>query len=467
MRATRRPLRRPAGPLSFAPSAGGGVPSALCSPVRLLGAAIFLLLLAKLAVEARVLFISPSAEPLLLAQSERAAAAPAARALAPTAARSPSALTASSAIGSSATAVSQLMLRADSAAALAHALPQEAFNLVAFERTEAVRSAERVCVGAGCSGQAFFLVEQQRASSDGVLDFLLRSELRVMEVFVTVLASESCAGLVLPRGGTPWCAHQHAQGLAARPPPIVVDVGSNSGFYTLLSARSGAAVLAVDPQPHCLQYVRMAAAASGLAPRVHTLNAFAGDGGGGGAPRPVPLRTGCWGMFPHDRGLYAAAGEEAHRATREEYDRLGGNASVEVPVVGLGELFAQLGEEARAGGAGEEGVLLAKIDAEGSELALARALAASGVLAAHTVKSFVMEINKYALQEEGLPCIDARAEPPMGAAPCCAELLQLFQDAGYHIFVHEPWGKGEVSNVTEFAQQPWRAIDVWMAVERV
>lgn len=378
-------------------------------------------------------------------------------------------------MGSSATALSQHMLRTDSEAgsAAAHALPGEAFNLVTIERTEALRSSDRVCQGAACLGQRFFLVEQQRASSDAMLDFLHRAELRVMEVFAAVLASEACQG-VLHRGATPWCAHQHPLGAAARPPPFVLDIGSNSGFYTQLSARLGAQVLAIDPQPHCLQYVRVAASLNGAAGRVLTLNAFAGsaglgDAGDASAPpptRPVLLRTGCWGMFPHDKGLYRAAGEVAHRETRQEYDAMGGNASVAVPVLSLPALLAQLALEAASSGQGEEGVLLAKVDVEGSELELARGLAASGALAAHHIKNFVMELNKYAVQSEGPACIAAGMEPPMGTWPCFAELLGLFQGAGYVVMVHSPWGGGAIDNVTEFAASPWREADVWLSLPR-
>jgi hypothetical protein len=171
-------------------------------------------------------------------------------------------------------------------------------------------------------------------------------------------------------------------------------------------------------------------------------------------------------MFPHDRSLYASKEEEPHPATRAEYDALGGNASVAVPLVSLPALLAQAGAEAAAGGAGAEGVLLAKVDAEGSELALTRALVAAGALAAHTVKNWVLELNKYAAQSEGLGCIDAAAAPPMGTAPCFAELLGHFQAAGYVIMVHEPWAGSPIENVTEFAAGGWRVVDVWISLPR-
>ena len=352
----------------------------------------------------------------------------------------------------------------DEGAARAAALAGEAFHLVAVARTDAdMRSAERLCVGPACAGQQFLLVDQQRASSDNVLAFLLRSELRVVELFVTLLASADCRGLI-GGGGAPWCAHQLP---APRPPPLVVDLGSNSGFYSMLAAASGALVTAIDPQPHCLQYVRVAAAANGWARRVRALNAFAGAAAAPPPPRAVRVRSGCWGMFPHDKSLYAQPGEEPHPATREEYDAIrGGNASASVPTVYLPALLRALAAEARAAGAGDEGVLLLKMDAEGSEVALVAELAASGVLAEHVVKSFVIELNKYALTSEGPPCIDAAAEAPMGAAPCYATMLQHFLDAGYQIMVHEPWNSALITDPAEFARTLWRAVDVWVTVPR-
>ena len=461
------------------------------SPLLLLGYSILLLLLLRLAMELRVFLPASRPTPELRGMASSAAAAvqpgvasSAAAAVQPpphasagassqgSAAASASLAAGASSLGSTASALSSLMLRSDSPAgsAVLHALNEESFNLVTIERTEALRSRDRMCQGPHCTGQKFFLVEQGRESSDKVLGFLFKQELRVMEVFTTLLSSTSCAG-ILPGGATPWCAHQHPLGLGARPPPTVLDLGSNSGFYTQLSARAGAQVLAVDPQPHCLQYVRIAATLNGLPSRVHTLNAFASPAAAAAAAatatRTVPLRTGCWGMFPHDRGLYASAAEDPHPATRAEYNALqGGNASVAVPLVSVAELVAQLSAEAGAGGAGEEGVLLAKIDAEGSEVALVGALAEAGLLASHAIKSFLLEANKYALHSEGPPCLDRALEAPMGAAPCYAAMLQQFQSAGYKVMVHEPWSGSEIENVTAFAYEPWRTVDLWVAVPR-
>jgi len=373
-------------------------------------------------------------------------------------------------LGTSDAPLSKLIEHADddAGAASAHALNGEAFNFVTIYRDESTRSSDRMCEGPRCMGQHFFLVEQRRRSSDTLLEFLLKYELRVMEVFSTVLASTSCARL-LPGEKAAWCASQHSLGPRARPPPVVLDIGSNSGFYTMLSASLGAQVLAVDPQPHCLQYVRAAASLGGVGDRVHMLTAFASteEAAALGVTSQVPIRTGCWGMFPHHETV---PGEDSHPAVKLEYGQLpGGNESVSVPHVSLARLLLDIAEEARQAGSGDEGVLLAKMDAEGSECAITQSLVRAGVLKAHTVKNFMVEVNKYALQtisdqaEAPLACIDASVAPPMGTAPCFAEMFQHFQDAGYFIMVHEPW-VDHIVNVTEFAWQGWRVVNIWFAV---
>jgi hypothetical protein len=372
--------------------------------------------------------------------------------------------------------------------ALTASLPGETFNLLLIERTEtSVRSNERLCKGSACQGQKFFYVDQKRPSSDNVLTFLLNQELRIIEAFVTILSSSDCAGILNAGKTTPWCAAAWGGGQAPttppRPPPLVLDVGSNAGFFTLLSASQGARVVAVDPQPHCLAYVSVAAAAGGVSGMVSTLNAYASSSSSQApkAPSPVPTRSGCWGMWPHDVALSGEPME--HRDTRAEYDALpGGNSSTLVPYIPLESIIrgavaesvaaavaaagGSSGSSGEAAGAAAlaEGVLAMKIDAEGSEGKLVGHLRDSGVLREGLVKNYFIELNKHATTLEGGACLDATKPSPYGAWRCMVELLEAFREAGYAILVHEPWSGPPIENITDFAIFPWHTADVWLTL---
>lgn len=372
--------------------------------------------------------------------------------------------------------------------ALTASLPGETFNLLLIERTDtSVRSNERLCVGPACQGQRFFYVDQKRPSSDNVLTFLLNQELRIIEAFVTILSSSDCTNILNGGKTTPWCAQARVQAFP-RSPSLVVDVGSNAGFFSLLSASQGARVVAVDPQPHCLAYVSVAAAAGGVSHMVSTLNAYASPSSSSSSqapkdPSPVPTRSGCWGMWPHDVALSGEPME--HRDTRAEYDALpGGNSSTLVPYIPLESIIrgavaesvaaakaaAAVGGsssvEAAGAAAAAEGVLVMKIDAEGSEGKLVGHLRDSGVLREGLVKNYFIELNKHATTLEGGACLDASKPSPYGAWRCMVELLESFREAGYTILVHEPWKGPPIENITDFAIFPWHTADVWLALPR-
>ena len=247
-------------------------------------------------------------------------------------------------------------------------------------------------------------------------------------------------------GATPWC-----RGARGGPPPLVVDVGSNAGFYTLFAASLGARVVSLDAQPHCNQFVRLGALASGFGERVRVVSAFAAAED---APvfASVPVRSGCWGTFP-------VVSEPALARSLAEWGRLpGGDAQAPVRGVGLAGLLRAAAAEA---GAGEEGVLLLKMDAEGAEAGLVAHLEETGVLAAHLVKNFVIEVNKMAVPRSfpNSPC--AR-----DVVACFAALFERFQRAGYRVSVHEPFNSVPIENVTAFAAEGWRWADFWFWLPR-
>jgi FkbM family methyltransferase len=286
----------------------------------------------------------------------------------------------------------------------------------------------------------------KREVADHTLDFLVRLEGRVQEMFSAILVSaDGCKGAMY-NGATPWC-----RGGAGGPPPLVVDVGSNAGFYTLFAASLGARVVALDAQPHCNQFVRLGALASGFGDRVRVVGGFAAAGDAP-AHAAVPVRSGCWGTFP-------VVSAPSLGRSLAEWGRLpGGSASASVPALSLAGLLRAAVADA---GAGEEGVLLLKMDAEGAEAGLIEHLEASGVLGEHLVKNFVIEVNKMAVPRSfpGSPCA-------ADVVACFAALFTRFQRAGYMVSVHEPFNSVPIENVTAFAAEGWRWADFWFWLPR-
>ena len=54
---------------------------------------------------------------------------------------------------------------------------------------------------------------------------------------------------------------------------VVIDSGSNEGMWSLLAAANGCRAVAIDPQPQCLELLRLAALQSNLSSRIDTINA--------------------------------------------------------------------------------------------------------------------------------------------------------------------------------------------------
>jgi FkbM family methyltransferase len=166
------------------------------------------------------------------------------------------------------------------------------------------------------------MVHQDRDSSDRILPFLLRHEHQSMEVFSTVLTSDDCKEKISQKQ-TATCSHH----LRAGRRPLVFDVGANHGFYGLLAASTGAQVVFIDPQPHCIQYVRAATILSGFENHVEIVHAFA-DSEAHGIMANVPIRSGCWGTFPTT--------DHQWQSSRDEYHALvGGNQTMPVSGISL------------------------------------------------------------------------------------------------------------------------------------
>jgi len=345
---------------------------------------------------------------------------------------------------------------------LAQALIDERFTLQTVERQASHRS-ERLCIGKRCEGNRFLMVHQDRDSSDRILPFLLRHEHQSMEVFSTVLTSEDCKEKISHKQ-TATCSHHLRVGQR----PLVFDVGANHGFYGLLAASTGAQVVFIDPQPHCIQYVRAATILSGFENHVEIVHAFA-DSEAHGIMANVPIRSGCWGTFPTT--------DHQWKSSREEYHALlGGNQTMPVSGISLPALIRKslsdraitrlknklLNDEKQVGDA-DDYVLAMKIDAEGHELHILDALFDQGIISEKLVRNFLIEFNKPALKrnEEG----GCSQDPDL----CYARITQRFIDSGYTVLAntHGQWaGQAPIINSTAFGKEGWTTADMWIYAPR-
>ena len=121
---------------------------------------------------------------------------------------------------------------------------------------------------------------------------------------------------------------------------LFVDVGANTGFYSLLAASLGSSVIAFEPQPHCAELIQatLRSANARLAHLIDFHTAAVGDAAGGSIR--VPSTT-CWGGFN--------AGATEHNAP----------VDAEVTVVSLASTVAPKPDHHR---------LFFKIDTEGAEV---------------------------------------------------------------------------------------------------
>lgn len=241
------------------------------------------------------------------------------------------------------------------------ALPRERFTLDVYVHTAEIRP-EHLCVGERCVGTAFSIVDQRRESSDSILEWLLAESRAEIEAFNMLLNSDNCVEMIARSwtretpeavGHTPRCAHMLPPG---EWPPVVVDLGANSGFYSLFSAASGAQVVAVDAQPHCAQYLRAGALLSELSDRVDVRTAFVMNAeatrvAGGQSTHSVAVRSGCWGTYPR------TVAPQIEGAAKEYGALPGGDAMTTVPVVNAVDLLKGIGRR----------ILVLKIDVEGTE----------------------------------------------------------------------------------------------------
>ena len=171
----------------------------------------------------------------------------------------------------------------------------------------------------------------------------------VIELFTGLLSASACKPL--ENGWPYYCAGGLTPELIAGRTLKVLDDGSTAGFFGQMAARFGYDTVIVEPQPHCVQYIRAATALNGVHAKLTINHACLSAGGrtpAGEAQLPLPRRTGCMGTWPLP----------LESKVRQYYDTLpGGNDTVMVPVIDPASLVGE-----------GDLVLLAKVDVEGHEV---------------------------------------------------------------------------------------------------
>eukprot|EP00808_Paulinella_micropora_P006400 g59524.t1 len=139
------------------------------------------------------------------------------------------------------------------------------------------------------TGESVRLVKDliARGVVDPMLRFLQQSEPHIGQMLTEVLQCNADNPLRI-------CVRTVAHD--ARHALVFMDIGANAGFYTLLAASLGITVIAVEPQPHCIAFLKAAAAASELS-KISLHNVLAGN-----YSRPqhasVRVRNGRFGTWP-------------------------------------------------------------------------------------------------------------------------------------------------------------------------
>ena len=299
--------------------------------------------------------------------------------------------------------------------------------------------------------------------SDNPLRYIVQSEDSIRDIVVSMLASpgkvrashpgqRTCRAspVTVPFGCMASLRHQRPElfGKGGQPlpasegGPLVVDVGfTSAGYYALLAASLGVSSLAVDTQPQCALWARVAAQASGVQGRmsVHAAMpweaaaaaaaaaAASGSKGGGGVPTlTAAVRTGCIGTSttedhasqarvgafygteaarrtdPADDGGRAVA-EAARKFRHTEQDAeglgdVGGGGDVALPVAALDDILcatypALCADAPAAAAARAPTLLLLKIDSRGWEAQALLSLQYT-LTSPNAPLNIVLELNK-------------------------------------------------------------------------
>jgi hypothetical protein len=321
-----------------------------------------------------------------------------------------------------------------------------------------------------CPTADFFVVNQRDGFSDGVVDWLVSAEEHVIDLVSTIMSTKfkkSCLRKTLPCLAT---ASQFTE--EERSKLLMLDIGSNHGFYALMSAAAAPwlTVYSFEPQPHCAAYIQVAAEASGFSERLMVLNSLAGTPelaapgrekkstqvGRFVVPPPsektlsVPRRTGCRGTFPT---LLA----EEWEAVKKGYAHIPG--ALDNTDIGYVDPSRLVGKDQK--------VLFAKIDVEGFEEEVLDAL--HELLSQKRIYNILIELNKpQKLRRMGR---QPDATDPI-VVEWCAKIMKRLQDYGYTLvpqwggYKTQPTMGTSSTAINDLAKAGWTSVDIFAYLPR-
>lgn len=218
----------------------------------------------------------------------------------------------------------------------------------------------------------FFIEDRPEDGIDPIRKFVHTHEGHARALFRHLLYRPACKEIDTGRLYGTGCAIDEKR--TGKRKPIVLDVGCNRGYYSLMSASYGHTVYAFDPQPHCSSMLSAMVLLNGFDHKLKYTHAYVShkitD------KMTVRKRTGCTGTFPNDNDTGWA---DSFRRPLEVLE--GANDEIEVGGVRLDDMFNSK----------EHDILLMKVDVEGHE---AQAIASSKkLLEDGAVQNVFMELN--------------------------------------------------------------------------
>ena len=189
---------------------------------------------------------------------------------------------------------------------------------------------------------------------------------------------------------------------------VVVDIGSNTGFYGLLALAKGCAVVFVEPQPECNVLISWSIRESGLDERkVRRVQQPVGGEEELGKSLTVRSDNHCSGRFPienAERGHKDAYGSSAASADSK--------ASMKIPFLPVSNMLELVGLNASSK------IQLIKIDTEGNELQILEAMLP--LLHSWQVSNMVVEVTPMWWRHTGY------------SKNTGAEIFEQIADLGFH-----------------------------------
>ena len=189
---------------------------------------------------------------------------------------------------------------------------------------------------------------------------------------------------------------------------VVLDIGSNTGFYGLLALAKGCAVVFVEPQPECNALISWSIRESGLDERkVRRVQQPVGREEEWGKSLTVQSDNHCSGRFPI---------ENAERGHKDAYGSSAGSAdskaSMQIPFLPVSNMLELVGLNASSK------IQLIKIDTEGNELQILEAMLP--LLQSWQVSNMVVEVTPMWWRHTGY------------SKNTGAEIFEQIADLGFH-----------------------------------